>query len=408
MSLNIQIFLGACLGVTIGILLKFLGNESAVSYWTLYAVQMLGGIFIDLLKMILMPLIFTSITVGIANLRAHHQINRIWKITLLYFLGTPIIAALLGIWMVHAVHLGKGLDVALFHDQLSSFNAESVTPSKFIQQFLSGLFMNPFSAMASGNVLAVVMFAVLFGVALIVMGEKGNATLKVMNEIFDITMLMVKWIMFLAPIGIMALLIKLIALQDVSLFPVLGKFMLVVSGITLFHGLVILPGILFLITRISPLRFFTAMRDALLMAFTTSSSSATLPVTLRCVTENLKVDKSIAQFVCPLGATVNMDGTAMYEAVAALFVANLMGIDLNIVQQCIVVATSVLASIGAPGIPSAGMVTMIMVLQSVGLPIEAIAILLPIDRPLDTIRTVVNVEGDAVGSLIVQKLSSSA
>jgi Na+/H+-dicarboxylate symporter len=408
MSLNIQIFLGACLGVTIGILLKFLGNESAVSYWTLYAVQMLGGIFIDLLKMILMPLIFTSITVGIANLRAHHQINRIWKITLLYFLGTPIIAALLGIWMVHAVHLGKGLDVALFHDQLSSFNAESVTPSKFIQQFLSGLFMNPFSAMASGNVLAVVMFAVLFGVALIVMGEKGNATLKVMNEIFDITMLMVKWIMFLAPIGIMALLIKLIALQDVSLFPVLGKFMLVVSGITLFHGLVILPGILFLITRISPLRFFTAMRDALLMAFTTSSSSATLPVTLRCVTENLKVDKSIAQFVCPLGATVNMDGTAMYEAVAALFVANLMGIDLNIVQQFIVVATSVLASIGAPGIPSAGMVTMIMVLQSVGLPIEAIAILLPIDRPLDTIRTVVNVEGDGVGSLIVQKLSSSA
>jgi Na+/H+-dicarboxylate symporter len=406
MSLNIQIFLGACLGVAIGILLKFIGNESAVSYWTLYMAQILGGVFIDLLKMILMPLIFTSITVGIANLRAHHQMDRIWKITLLYFLCTPIIAALLGIGTVHAVHLGKGLDVALFQDQLSAFHGDSMTPSKFIPQFLSGLFMNPFSAMATGNVLAVVMFAVLFGVALIVLGEKGNATLKVMNEIFDITMLMVKWIMFLAPIGIMALLIKLIVLQDVSLFPVLGKFMLVVSGITLFHGLVILPALLFFITGITPLRFFTAMREALLMAFTTSSSSATLPVTLRCVTENLKVDKSIAQFVCPLGATVNMDGTAMYEAVAALFVANLMGIDLNIIQQCIVVATSVLASIGAPGIPSAGMVTMIMVLQSVGLPIEAIAILLPIDRPLDTIRTVVNVEGDAVGSLIVQKLSS--
>jgi Na+/H+-dicarboxylate symporter len=182
--------------------------------------------------------------------------------------------------------------------------------------------------------------------------------------------------------------------------------LLVVVGTTLFHGGVVLPGILFAVTRCPPGKFFNGTRDALMTAFSTSSSSATLPVTMRCVEDNLKVDKSIAGFVLPLGATVNMDGTALYEAVAALFIANIMGIDLNVAQQLIVFFMAMIASIGAPGIPSAGMVTMIMVLQSVGLPAEAVAILLPIDRVLDTVRTAVNVEGDAVGSLIVQKLTA--
>ena len=149
------------------------------------------------------------------------------------------------------------------------------------------------------------------------------------------------------------------------------------------------------------------MRPVFLMAFATSSSNATLPVNLKCVTEELKVDKDIAQFILPLGATANMDGTAMYEAMAALFVANLCGIDLNLVQQIVIVIMAVLASIGAPGIPSAGMVTMALVLEAVGLPVEALALLIPLDRPLDTIRTVVNVEGDAVCSLIVHKNLSS-
>jgi Na+/H+-dicarboxylate symporter len=199
-------------------------------------------------------------------------------------------------------------------------------------------------------------------------------------------------------------LIKLVVTQDLALLSTLGKFAAVVTGSLLLHGVIVLPLILYLLTGMTPLRFWRGAREALVTAFATSSSSATLPITLRCAEHNLHVRKEIAQFVIPLGATINMDGTALYEATAALFVANLVGIDLNLTQQLIVFFTAMFAAIGAPGIPSAGMVTMVMVLQSVGLPAEAIAILLPIDRLLDTLRTAANVEGDMIGSLIVQKL----
>jgi Na+/H+-dicarboxylate symporter len=169
---------------------------------------------------------------------------------------------------------------------------------------------------------------------------------------------------------------------------------------------VMLPLLLYLVTGVTPARFFKGAREALITAFATSSSSATLPVSLRCAQENLQVKRDIASFVIPLGATVNMDGTALYEAAAALFVANLVGIELNGLQQLVVFFTAMIAAMGAPGIPSAGMVTMVMVLQSVGLPAEAIAILLPIDRLLDAVRTMVNVQDDMIGSLVVQKLTT--
>ena len=202
----------------------------------------------------------------------------------------------------------------------------------------------------------------------------------------------------------MALLIKLVTTQDAEMLTVLAKFVTVIIGTTLFHGAVVLPLILYLFTGKSPLWFWRGAREALITAFATSSSSSTLPVTLRCVTQHLHVKPEIAGFVVPLGAILNMDGTALYEAAAALFVANLVGIELSLAQQLVVFFIAMIASIGAPGIPSAGMVTMVMVLQSVGLPAEAIAILLPMDRLLDTIRTSVNVEGDMVGSLVIQKL----
>jgi Na+/H+-dicarboxylate symporter len=210
--------------------------------------------------------------------------------------------------------------------------------------------------------------------------------------------------MRLAPLGILALLIRLVAEQDVSLLVTMLGFIVLVFATTLFHGIVILPGILFLVTGKSPLWFWRGSREALITAFATSSSAATLPISMRCAEHNLKVRRSIAGFVLPLGATMNMDGTALYEAAAALFVANLVGIELSFAQQMVVFFTAMIASTGAPGIPSAGMVTMVMVLQAVGLPAEAIAILLPIDRLLDTVRTAVNVEGDIVGSLVVDKL----
>jgi len=219
--------------------------------------------------------------------------------------------------------------------------------------------------------------------------------------------MIVGWIMRLAPLGIAALLLQLVASQNAALLGSLLHFIGVVIGSTLFHGVIVLPLLLYIVTRMSPLHFWRGAREALITAFATSSSSATLPITLRCTEQHLHVKKDIANFVVPLGATVNMDGTALYEAAAALFVARLAGIELDIASQAIIFLVAMLGAIGAPGIPSVGMLSMVLVLESVGLPSAAIAILLPIDRILDTVRTAVNVEGDMVGSLIVQRLSGS-
>jgi Na+/H+-dicarboxylate symporter len=253
--------------------------------------------------------------------------------------------------------------------------------------------------------MAIVMFSLFIGIALVVGGERYRNLLSLLQELFELSLRIVGWIMVIAPLGIMALLAKLIATQDTSLLLVLVKFVAVILGTTLFHGLIVLPLILFVVTRMSPLRFFRGAKEALVTAFATSSSSATMPVTLRCTEQHLHVSPGITGFVVPLGAHLNMDGTALYEAAAALFVANLAGVELTLLQQLLVCFTAMVVAIGAPGIPSAGMVTMVVVLQSVGLPVEAIAILLPIDRPLDTLRTVVNVEGDMVGCLVVQKFA---
>ncbi len=402
-SLNTQILLGAVLGIAIGIGLTSIGKESTTTQTSLYIANLVGTLFIDLLKMVLIPLVFASISVGVANLQAHKQIHRVWISTLGFFVFSMSVAIVIGLLGNQLFHAGKGLQLDMFQNAMSNFSAKQQTPADFFTHFLHGLFMNPFAALAQGDVLAVLIFALFLGVALVIGGERYKNILTLLQEFLEIVMQMVRWIMTLAPFGIMALLIKLVVTQDLALLGTLGKFAAVVVGTTLFHGVVVLPLILFLVTGMTPWHFWRGAREALVTAFATSSSSATLPITLRCVEHNLHVRKEIAQFVVPLGATINMDGTALYEASAALFVANLVGIDLNLTQQLIVFFTAMFAAIGAPGIPSAGMVTMVMVLQSVGLPAEAIAILLPIDRLLDTLRTAANVEGDMIGSLVVQK-----
>ena len=403
-SLNTQILLGAVFGILIGLALVSVGKESAITQTSLYAANLVGTFFIDLLKMVLIPLVFTSITVGVANLQAHKQIHRVWISTLSFFVFSMSVAIVVGLMANAIFETGKGLHLEMFQNAMANFAAKQQTPSDFFTRFLHGLFMNPFAALAQGDVLAVLIFALFLGVALVIGGERYKNILVLLQEFLELVMQMVRWIMMIAPLGIMALLIKLMVTQDLALLGTLGKFAAVVSGSLLFHGVVLLPLILYLVTGMTPWRFWRGAREALVTAFATSSSSATLPITLRCVEHNLHVRKEIAQFVIPLGATINMDGTALYEATAALFVANLVGIDLNLTQQLIVFFTAMFAAIGAPGIPSAGMVTMVMVLQSVGLPAEAIAILLPIDRLLDTLRTAANVEGDMIGSLVVQKL----
>jgi len=403
-SLNVQIFISAVLGLIIGGLISQLGDASVVRTDVLYVSGLLGGIFIDLLKMVLVPLIFSTIVVGVANLQAHHQIHRVWTRTLAFFVLTMSLAMTVALVAMNLFHTGEGMHLSMFQDAMANYEHKKMTPAEFLAQFLHQLFQNPFSALAKGEVLPIVVFAIFLGVALIVGGERYKNVLNLFKEFLDLTMRMIGWIMRLAPLGIFALLLKLVATQNVELLRTLVEFIILIMGTTLFHGVIVLPLLLFIFTKKSPLWFWRGAREALITAFATSSSSATLPVTMRCAQEHLHVRKDIAGFVVPLGATLNMDGTALYEAAAALFVANLAGIDLSLGQQLIVFMTAMIASMGAPGIPSAGMVTMILVLQSVGLPVEAIAILLPIDRLLDTVRTAVNVQGDMISSVVVQEL----
>ncbi len=402
-SLNQQIFIGAFFGLLVGGLLTQISAASPAYEWVMYSSTLIANLFVDLLKMVLIPLVFSTIVVGVANLQTHAQINKVWITTLLFFATTMSIAIILALTVMNLTRPGEGLHLSMFQGAMENFQYNKLPPADFFTQFLHSLFQNPFSALAKGDVFAVVIFALFLGVALVMGGDRYRNILNLFQEFLDLMMRIIGWVMYLAPFGIFALLIKLVATQNMELLATLGKFILIVIGLTMIHGVIILPAMLYAVTKKTPLWFWRGAREALITAFATSSSSATLPVTLRCTEKNLHVQKDIVGFVVPLGATANMDGTALYEAAAALFIANLVGIELTLAQQLILFFTAMIAAIGAPGIPSAGMVTMVMVLQSVGLPVEAIAILLPIDRLLDTFRTTVNVEGDMIGSLVVQK-----
>lgn len=407
LTLNMQILIAAVLGVAGGLVVHGMSAASDSVQWSLYGANLVGTLFIDLLKMVMIPLVFCAIVTGIANLRQHSQINLVWKTTLLFFATTTLIAIVIGLSASNIFKPGEGLHLDMFADAMQQFESKQLTMPEFFTQFLHGIFMNPFKALADGNIIAIVAFALVLGIALVIASDRYPQLLGLFEEGMAVCMQMINWIMRLAPFGIAALLFKLVATQDLSLFTTLTKFILLVTGTTLLHGLVVLPLLLLLITGKRPVWFLRNAREALLTAFATSSSNATMPVTMRCATQNMQVKPEIAGFVVPLGASVNMDGTALYEAAAALFIAQLAGIDLSLGQQLVVCFTTMIAAMGAPGIPSAGMVTMVMVLQSVGLPAEAIAILLPIDRLLDTVRTAVNVEGDMIGSLVVQHVTES-
>lgn len=406
-SLNSQILIGSLIGIAIGGWLS-LAEPGNATQNTLYGAKLVGTLFLDLLRMVLIPLVFSSIVIGVANLRANQKMHRVWVTTLGFFALSMAIAIVIGLGAAHLFKPGEGLQLAMFAEATQNYQARQMPLPEYIAQFLHGMFQNPFKALAQGDILAVVIIALFLGIALVVGGERYRNLQQMIQELNELCLLIVGWIMRLAPLGIAALLLQLVASQNSALLYSLGHFIAVVIGSTLFHGVIVLPLMLYAVTQITPLHFWRGSREALITAFATSSSAATLPITLRCVEQHLHVKKDIANFVVPLGATVNMDGTALYEAAAALFIARLAGIELDLAHQLIIFFITMLGAIGAPGIPSVGMLSMVLVLESVGLPTEAIAILLPIDRILDTVRTTVNVEGDMVGSLIVQKLTAPA
>ncbi len=400
---NRNILFGAVAGIAIGLGMAQLPDGSALHAAATWAVGLLGGMFIAALKMVMVPLLFASVAGGIRALWSQSDAGRIWQGALLFFALTAGIAVTMGIAAANLFEPGAGLPPDLL--PASAAAREAPDAAGFLQKLLVDSLQNPFRALADAAILPLIVSALLLGAAVGRQPQRFATLGRLIDELLDLALLVVGWIMRVAPFGIGALLAKLAATATGAVFGALAKFAAVVLGTTLLHGLVILPLLVWLLAGLQPWRYLRGVRLPMLTALATSSSAATLPVSLRAADDELEIDPAVSRFVLPLGTTVNMDGTALYEAAAALFVAQLAGIELSLAQQVIVALMAMLAAIGAPGIPSAGMVTMVMVLQSVGLPIEAIALLLPIDRLLDAVRTMVNVQGDLATSLVVQRVA---
>ena len=399
---NKYILLAAIAGILIGLVIKKFPDSLILQYVSDISI-LAGQIFITTLKMILVPLVFFSIVNGISNLASSNKAGTIWRSTLLYFAGTMFFAVFIAMIAMNLFKPGIGVSIDAW--QLNEVvTSEALSFKDFIYQFILGLFENPFASLANGKILPLIIFSILIGIALNEKNKALNPARDFFKSFYEIIFKIVNWIMYIAPFGIFGLLVNMVVSQNITIFSQVGIFMLIVIGVILFHGIIFLPTLLFIFNRVNILSLWKGGRVSFISAFATSSSSATLPITLKASQNNFGASKDVSNFVLPIGATMNMDGTAMYEAAAALFIANLVGLDLGLSQQFVLFFIAMIASIGAPGIPSAGMVTMAMVLQVLGLPLEALGILIPMDRLLDTFRTTVNVEGDLVGTLIIDKL----
>ncbi len=368
-----------------------------------HLVSWMGTIFLRALKMIIIPLIFTSIVTGVASIGNAENLGRLGAKTFTYYLFTTTLAIITGLLFVNIIKPGVGAELGFSQmvEGLSSAN------TSFGDTLINIVPTNIFEAMNQGKILPIIFFAILFGFFITQVAEKPKAILNnLFNAGFDVIMKITMFIIKFTPFGIFGIVAKLVADQADSLLSVGGRLGLYLITVILALGVhfgVTLPLILKYFAKVKPLEHLKAMRTPLLTAFSTSSSSATLPLTLEAVEHKTGVSNEVTSFVLPLGATVNMDGTALYEAVVVMFIAQAYGIELGLMQQVIVIITAVLASIGAAGIPMAGLVMISIILSAVGLPLEGIGLILAVDRIVDMVRTATNVWSDSCGAVVVAK-----
>ena len=367
-----------------------------------HLVAWMGDIFIKALKMIIIPLIFTSIISGIANVGSGDNLGRLGFKTIAYYLSTSTAALFTGLVIVNIFKPGVGADLG-FANQVEGLG---VAKESFGSTLMNIVPDNLFVAMVENQMLSIIFFAILMGFFITKTKEKSQKILLgFFDSLFELIMKITLFVIRFTPYGIFGIVAKQIAENNDlgELFSRLGLFMLVVILSLFIHAFIVLPIVLKTIGRVSPIKHFNAMRTPLITAFSTSSSNATLPLTMNAVKKNSGVSTKISSFTLPLGATVNMDGTALYELVAAMFIAQAYGIELTFTEQIIGVLTGLLASIGAAGIPMAGLVMISVVLSSMGLPLEGVGLILAVDRLLDMFRTTVNVWSDSCGAVIIAK-----
>ena len=400
LALHWQILAALILGTLAGVLIPD----------TIASIDFVGDLFLKGLRMVIVPLITTSIICGVAGLGGGEGVGRLGGKTLLYYTLSSLLAIITGLVLVNLTQPGVGVDLGLGVAErperlAASMDSFGESPGAALIRLLLDLVpSNPMAAMATGNMLQIIFFAILFGYFITRLPEATRQPLEdFFSSAFSVMMKLTHFILRFAPVGIFALVGRTVARTGLEVFTGLGLYALTVFLGLLVHAAITLPLLLHLFGRLRPHVHAQAMSPALLTAFSTSSSSATLPLTLDNLENRAGVSNRVTSFVAPLGATVNMDGTALYECVAALFIAQAYGVELSFIQQALVVITALLASIGAAGIPMAGLVMISVILTAVGLPLEGVGLILAVDRVLDMCRTTVNVWSDTCGAALIAR-----
>ncbi len=416
LPLHTKILIGLAAGLLFGLLCIFTGIP--VSLIVNY-IKPFGTIFVSALKMIAMPLILASLIVGVSNLGDISRLSRMGGKTIAFYMTTTIIATTIGLLIVNVVKPGKIITEQTRTELMEMFERDATLKTDVANKLKEEGPLQPLvniipdnligAASENENMLQIVFFAIIFGVALLqIKSKKKSVIIGFFEGLNDVVIQIIHYIMMFAPYGVFALISTLIveiagdnpskALEILS--ALLSYAATVLAGLLIMIFLVY-PSIFRLFTKVKYRTFFKGIRDAQLLAFSTSSSSATLPVTMESVENNLNVSEEVSSFVLPLGATINMDGTSLYQSVAAVFIAHAMGLELSITSQIAIVLTAVLASIGSAGVPGAGMVMLVIVLEAAGIPAAGLALIVAPDRPLDMCRTVVNITGDATVAMVV-------
>lgn len=395
MKLTTKILIGLGLGAMTGLILNIFSPE-LFTVFDKFLFTPLGKIFINLISMLVVPIVLFSIILGTAGLGDPKKLGRIGFKAVSYFLATTAIATIIG--LVLAFLIKPGL-MGQFDTTGAEFNAEKAPPIS--ETFLNLIPANPFEALTSGNMLQVIVFALFIGIALTALGDKTKGIVNLVEQGNAIMMYLVELVMKFAPFGTFGLIATAIGSQGFDAIKAMGVYMLVVVLALIIHAFLTYGSTVYFLGKMNPFKFFKGFAPAMGVAFSTSSSNATLPVSMETAQKNLRVPEPISSFVQPLGATINMDGTAIMQGVATIFIAQVYGVDLTMTEIVTVVLTAVLASIGTAGVPGVGLIMLAMVLQSVGLPVEGIGLILGIDRLLDMARTAVNITGDAACAVIV-------
>ncbi len=392
------------IAMVLGALLGYVGGEPIAN-----RIGWIGTLFMRLLRMVIVPLVLTSIISGVASVGGGRSLGRLFSKTMGYYVLSSFLAAFVGLLMVNLIRPGVDADLTGVDQEVFELS----TPDSAVQLLLDIVPQNVFQAAATADMLALIFFCIVFGAALSALPDKTRKPLvEFFDALFHVMMKLTSGIIKFLPIGVFALITLMVGTTGFDAFVPLAKYAATIfSGVSI-HFFVTLPILLIVLGRISPRIHFANMREPLLIAFSTSSSAATLPVTMNVVEEKVGVSNKIASFVLPMGATVNMDGTAVFECAGALFIAQAMGFDLSIMSQGIVVLTALLASIGAAAVPSAGLVVIFIVLGAIGLEGPAVDVIvgsmLAIDRPLDMYRTAVNVFSDSCGAAIIARSEGEA